>query len=82
MAISLILDATLLWVFTLILAILTSIIEPDSAILNFIFALISTVAWLTLTQHVGPYWLQDVAFGVLIVVFALQLLMFMAMVAD
>jgi hypothetical protein len=82
MVASLVLDATLLWIFTLIFAVLTSLIEPDSAILNFIFVLISTVAWLVLTQHVGPYWLQDVALGILIVIFILQLLFFMAMIAG
>jgi len=82
MVTSLVLDATLLWILTLIFAVLTSLIEPDSAILNFIFVLISTVAWLVLTQHVGPYWLQDVALGILIVIFILQLLFFMAMIAG
>ena len=82
MVASLVLDATLLWIFTLIFAVLTSLIEPDSAILNFIFVLVSTVAWLALTQHVGPYWLQDVALGILVVVFILQLLFFMAMIAG
>jgi len=82
MVTSLILDATLLWIFTLIFAVLTSLIEADSAILNFIFVLISTVAWLVLTQHVGPHWLQGVAFGILIVVFIIQLLFFMAMIAG
>ena len=77
-----ILDVTLIWIFTLIFAILTSLIEADSAFLNFIFILISTVAWLVLSQHVGPHWLQSVAFGVLIVIFLLQLLFFMAMIAD
>jgi hypothetical protein len=82
MVASLILDATLIWIFILILAILASIFEPDSAILNFIFALVSTAAWLALTQHVGPYWLQDVAFGILIAVFILQLLIFMFTLAS
>jgi len=77
-----ILDVTLIWVFTLIFAILTSLIEADSAILNFIFALISTAAWLVLSYHVGPHWLQSVAFGVLIAIFILQLLFLMAMIAD
>jgi len=77
-----ILDATLLWILTLIFAVLTSLIEADSAILNFIFALVSTAAWLVLSYHVGPYWLQSVAFGVLVVVFILQLLFLMAMIAD
>jgi hypothetical protein len=35
-----------------------------------------------LTQHVGPYWLQNVVFGILVVVFIIQLLFFMAMIAD
>ena len=82
MVTSLVLDATLLRIFTLIFAVLTSLIEADSAILNFIFVLISTVAWLVLTQHVGPYWLQNVALGILVVVFILQLLFFMAMIAG
>jgi len=77
-----ILDVTLIWIFTLIFAILTSLIEADSAILNFIFALVSTAAWLVLSQHVGPHWLQSVAFGVLIAIFILQLLFLMAMIAD
>jgi hypothetical protein len=77
-----ILDATLIWILTLIFAVLTSLIEADSAFLNFIFILISTVAWLVLTQHVGPYWLQNVVFGILVVVFIIQLLFFMAMIAD
>ena len=77
-----ILDVTLIWIFTLIFAILTSLIEADSAILNFIFALISTAAWLVLSQHVGPHWLQSVAFGVLIAVFILQLLIFMFTLAS
>jgi len=77
-----ILDATLLWILTLIFAVLTSLIEADSAILNFIFALVSTAAWLVLSYHVGPYWLQSVAFGVLVVVFILQLLFLMAMIAG
>jgi len=82
MVTSLVLDATLLWILTLIFAVLTSLIEPDSAILNFIFVLISTVAWVVLTQYVGPHWLQSVAFGILVVVFIIQLLFFMAMIAD
>jgi len=82
MVTSLMLDATLLWILTLIFAVLTSLIEADSAILNFIFALVSTAAWLVLSYHVGPYWLQSVAFGVLVVVFIIQLLFFMAMIAD
>jgi hypothetical protein len=82
MVTSLMLDATLLWIFTLIFAVLTSLIEADSAILNFIFVLISTVAWVVLTLHVGPYWLQDVVFGILIAVFIIQLLFFMAMIAG
>jgi hypothetical protein len=82
MVASLVLDATLIWVFTLIFAILASIFEPDSAILNFIFALVSTAAWLVLTQHVGPHWLQSVAFGILIAVFILQLLIFMFTLAS
>ncbi len=82
MVTSLMLDATLLWIFTLIFAVLTSLIEADSAILNFIFVLISTVAWVVLTLHVGPYWLQDVVFGILVVVFIIQLLFFMAMIAG
>ena len=77
-----ILDVTLIWIFTLIFAILASLIEADSAILNFIFALVSTAAWLVLSQHVGPHWLQSVAFGVLIAIFILQLLFLMAMIAD
>ena len=77
-----ILEVTLIWIFTLIFAVLTSLIEADSAFLNFIFVLISTVAWLALTQHVGPHWLQSVALGILVVVFILQLLFFMAMIAG
>ena len=77
-----ILDVTLIWIFTLIFAILASLIEADSAILNFIFALVSTAAWLVLSQHVGPHWLQSVAFGVLIAIFILQLLFLMAMIAG
>ena len=74
MAVSFVLDATLLWVLTFVAAILASIFEPDSTILNFIFVLVATVTWLVITLHVGPYWLQDVAFGILIVVFIFQLL--------
>jgi hypothetical protein len=77
-----ILEVTLIWIFTLIFAVLTSLIEADSAILNFIFILISTAAWLALLQHVGPHWLQGVAFGVLIAIFILQLLFLMAMIAG
>ena len=82
MSVSLIVDATLLWILTLIFAVLTSLIEADSAILNFIFILASTAAWLVVTQHVGPHWLQGVAFGILVVVFIIQLLLFMAMIAG
>jgi len=74
MAVSLVFDATALWVVTLVIAILASIFDFDSTILNFIFVLISTVAWLAITLHVGPYWLQEVAFGILVVVFIFQLL--------
>jgi len=74
MTVSLVLDATVFWVVTLVIAILASIFEPDSAILNFIFVLISTATWLVVTLHVGPYWLQEVAFGITVAVFVLQLL--------
>jgi len=81
MTASLVLDATILWVVTLVIAILASIIDFDSAIVNFIFILISTLAWLAITLHAGPYWLQYVAFGILVVVFIFQLLVFIYILA-
>ena len=74
--------STIVWLLTIILAVVFTIIDFDTVFINLLVAIITTIIWATVILNVGrPYW-PPVAFALLVIAFILELLFDIAILAG
>jgi len=73
--------STIVWLLSLIFAVVASLKENDTLIINLLAIIITTTMWTTVMLNVGyPCW-PPVAFALLVMVFAIELLIDLIMIA-
>ena len=73
--------STIIWLFSLVFAVVASLKEKDTININLLAIIINTTMWATVIMNVGyPCW-PPVAFTLLVMVFVIELLADLLLIA-